>query len=174
MYILFTIISCVWGGASIFKSWLVSELYFLLSCLLFCPLSVSDSQQLGHRTLWCVPAQVPVIPALLRFPSKPLVMAALAPAVAACAHSRPPAHSLSRPIYLTQTRASQPSPAYLSSAWYSLGVSSGPVSLHPGNHNETRGRRASAFSSESSACVFQCESVCICQAICQVSSVKET
>eukprot|EP00064_Thunnus_orientalis_P007743 superscaffoldBa00000877_g7765 len=67
-------------------------------------------------------------------------MSALAPAVAACAHSRPPAQSLSRPIYLTQTRASRPSPAYLSSAWFSLGVRNSPVPLHPGSHNETRGR----------------------------------
>lgn len=113
---------------------------------------VWNSEQLGHRTLWCVPAQVPVIPALPRFPSKPLVMAALAPAVAACAHGRPPAQSLSRPIYLTQTRASRPSPSYLSSAWYILGGSNSLVSLHPGNQNEMRGRWASAFSNQSRVC----------------------
>lgn len=86
-------------------------------------IAVCHCELLGHRTLWCVPAQVPVIPALPWFPSKPLVMAALALAVAACAHIRPLAQSLSRPIYLTQTSAFRPSPAYLSSAWYSLGFS---------------------------------------------------
>ncbi|KAG8013576.1 Ral GTPase-activating protein subunit alpha-2 [Nibea albiflora] len=74
-------------------------------------------------------------------------MAALAPAVAACAHSRPPAQSLSRPIYLTQTRASRPSPAYLSSAGFSLGVSNSPVPLHPGNRNEMKGEGALCLTS---------------------------
>lgn len=78
--------------------------------------------------------------------SKPLVMATLAPAVVACAHSRPPAQSLSHPIYLTQTGASRPSPAYLSSAWFSLGVSNSPVPLRPGNCNEMRGRGLSLLS----------------------------
>lgn len=76
--------------------------------------------------------------------SKPLVMAALAPAVAACAHSGRPAQSLSRPIYLTQTRASRPSPAYLSSAWFSIGSS--PVPLHAGSRDEMRGKGISEWS----------------------------
>ena len=33
-----------------------------------------------------------------------------------------------------------PSPAYLSSAWFSLGVSNSPVPLHLGSGNEMRGR----------------------------------
>lgn len=66
-------------------------------------------------------------------------MAALAIAVAACAHYRLPAHSLSRPIYLTQTTASRPGPAYLSSAWFSLGVGHSPVPLHPGIKTEVGG-----------------------------------
>lgn len=113
---------------------------FTLSFVLFCPLSISvfHSEQLVRCTLWCVPAQVPVIPALPRFPSKQLVMAALAPAVAACAHCRPPAQLVSLPIYLTQTRASRPSPISAQPGT-SLGVSNSPVSLHPGNHNEMRG-----------------------------------
>lgn len=60
--------------------------------------------------------------------SKPLVMAYLAPAVAACAHSRPPAQSLSCPIYLTQTRASQPvQPISVQAGW---ALASAPTSGH--------------------------------------------
>lgn len=109
---------------------------------MFCPLSISACpfEQLGYCIPWCVPAQVLVTPALPRFPSEPLVMASLAPAVAACAHRRHPAQWLSHPIYLTQTRSSRPSPVYLSSAWFSLGVSNSPVPLHPGSHHEMRWR----------------------------------
>lgn len=70
--------------------------------------------------------------------SKPLVMAYLAPAVAACAHSRPPAQSLSCPIYLTQTRASQPCPAYLSAGWLSVGLNTDLRPLLSGNQNASR------------------------------------
>lgn len=40
-----------------------------LSFVLFCPLSISlcPCEQLGHCALWCLPAQVPVTPALPRF-----------------------------------------------------------------------------------------------------------
>jgi len=112
--------------------------------------SVGPCEQLGHRTLWCLPAQVPVTPALPRFPQSHWSWL-LAPAVAACAHSRPPAQSLSRPIYLTQTGDSRPSPAYLGSAWFSLGFRNSPVPLHPGS----------------------CNGVWVCVCVC-VSSVKET
>lgn len=70
--------------------------------------------------------------------SKSLVMAYLAPAVVACAHSRPPAQSLSCPIYLTQTRAFQPCPAYLSAGWLSVGLSTDFRPLLPGNQNASR------------------------------------
>lgn len=106
---------------------------FLLSFVLFYPLSISGSlsEMLGHGTLWCLLAQVPSHPRFATVLSKPLVMATLAPAVVACAHSRPPSQSLSHPIYLTQTRASRPSPAYLSSAWFSLGVRKQPSATPP-------------------------------------------
>lgn len=112
-------------------------------------------------SLWAAWPRYPLVPpgsgarhpCFATVPSKPLVMAALAPAVAACAHSRPPAQSLSRPIYLTQTRASRPSPGYLSSAWFSLGVSNSPVPLHPGNRNEMRGRGPSVLGDRSCVCL---------------------
>lgn len=62
-----------------------------LSYSTLCPVFIRYPEQLGCRTRWCVSAQVPVISASPWFPSKPLVMAALAPAVAACAHHRLPA-----------------------------------------------------------------------------------
>lgn len=77
--------------------------------------------------------------------SKPLVMAYLAPAVAACAHSRPPAQSLSCPIYLTQTRAFQPCPAYLSAGWLSFGLSTNLKPLPPGNQKASRRGSAECF-----------------------------
>lgn len=84
------------------------------------------------------PAQVPVASTLPRFPSKPLVMAALALAVAACAHSGPPSQSLSGRICPTQTRGSRPSPAYLGSALFRPGCGASPVPLHPGTCSERR------------------------------------
>lgn len=109
-------------------------------------------EQLGRLTLWCVSAQVSVIPASPWFPSKPLVMAALAPAVAACAHHRLLAQWLSCPIYLTQTSASPPSPAYLSLAWFVLGVRFSLVSLYPGSQNEM-GEEALAFNNYGFVCL---------------------
>lgn len=92
--------------------------------------------------------------------SKPLVMATLAPAVAACARSRPPAQSLSQPIYLTQTGASRPSPAYLGSAWFSLGVSNGPAPLRPGNCNGLGGEGWRLCGVARVVCVGETVSVC--------------
>lgn len=84
-----------------------------------CPALSVPVSSLARRTLWCLPAQVPVTPASPRSPQSHWSWL-LAPAVAACAHCRPPARSLSRPIYLTQTGASRPGPAYLRSAGFSL------------------------------------------------------
>lgn len=119
----------------------------LPSCSLFSPSFVPDFPLSIPVCPWAAWPASPLVPpgsgachpAFATVPSKPLVMAALAPAVAACAHSRPLAQSLSRPIYLTQTPAPRPSPAYLSSAWFSLGVSNSPVPLHPGSGNEGEG-----------------------------------
>lgn len=122
-------------------------------------------------SLWaawpCYPLELPGSgarhPSFATVPSKPLVMVALASTVAACAHSRTPAQSLSRPIYLTQTRASRPSPAYLSSSWFSLGVRDRPVPLHPGSHNEMKGREPLSWET---GVVSVTVTILICQAIC--------
>lgn len=122
-------------------------------------------------SLWaawpCYPLELPGSgarhPSFATLPSKPLVMVALAPTVAACAHSRTLAQSLSRPIYLTQTSASRPSPAYLSSSCFSLGVSNRPVPLHPGSHNEMKGREPLCWETR---VVSMRVTILICQAIC--------
>lgn len=116
-------------------------LSILLSFVFFHPSSISDRP---CEAAWLRYSLVPRgsgarHPHFATVPSQSLVMATLAPAVVACAHHRPLAQSLSHPIYLTQTRVSRPGPAYLSSAWFILGISSSPVPLHSGNCNKMRG-----------------------------------
>lgn len=148
-----------------------SVILFHHSFVFFHSLALSDCacETLGHGNLWSLPAQVPVTPALPQFSQSHWSWLPWPPLWWHVSTAGPPAQSLSHPIYLTQTTDhSQPSPAYLGSAWFSVGIANILVPLQPGNSNETWGGGPLGWVT---SVVFEWE--CDCWAICQVLSVEE-